>query len=156
MSEMTEQLARQMVATGQAGLDRLREDWDWFTQMRDLGAQWLMRNGFGDEAETSSISAGKPKISYPDAIRQILKEANGHPLHRQEIARRAVTLGVSTKAKNIMPIVDTSLRRLRRRGEAENTGDGFWRLTTGAVGRFGLGSNGFSASPLKMAQESFT
>ena len=129
MSEMNERLARQMLAAAQTDLDGMAAERDRLTRMRNDCQEWLAAHGYGSEMEAVTLSRPKQStVSFPDAVRQILSEANGRALHRRVIADRAVELGVSTNATNIMPVVDTALRRLRRKGEAENTGEGYWRV----------------------------
>ena len=131
MNEMSEKLARQMLAAAQTELDGMEAERDRLTRMRDLCGEWLTAHGFGidtEEVATTQVVPPTPVMSYPDAIRRILREANGQAVHRRDIASRAVALGVSTKAKNVMPIVDTALRRLRESDGAENVGKGYWRI----------------------------
>ncbi len=129
MSQMNERLARQMLAAAQTDLDGMTAERDRLTRIRNDCQEWLSAHGYGSEME--AITLPRPEqstVSFPDAVRQILREANGRALHRRDIADRAVALGVSTKATKIMPVVDTALRRLRRKGEAENIGEGRWRI----------------------------
>ena len=156
MNEMNEKLARQMLAAAQTELDGMEAERDRLTRMRDLCGEWLAAHGFGidtEEVATTQVVASMPIVSYPDAIRRILREANGQAVHRRDIANRAVALGVSTKAKNVMPIVDTALRRLRESDGAVNVGNGYWRIPMPAP-RKPVASQDFFAQRLREMMES--
>ena len=136
MTELNEGLARQMRDAGQAGLDRLKADWDWYTRTRDLGQEWLDAHGFGsdpgDVATQYSLDAATPTISYRNAIRQILREANGRPVHRKVIKERALALGVRTTVASVQRNVDSSLFRM---SDTVSVGNGLWRLRVNAPSR---------------------
>lgn len=128
MEQMNERLARQMLAAAEAGLNDMEAEKDRLLRMRSLFEEWLIAHGFSVETATGLVPL-KAVVTFPEAIRRILREANGQPVHRRDMPDRAKAMGVKSKAKNPLPVVDTALRRLREYGEAENVGDGYWRLS---------------------------
>ena len=78
-------------------------------------------------------------ISNRVLIRDIVKQANGEPLHCQEIWRRAVAQGATTDSTTPLNIVDSMLRGWMAQGEPlQKLGGRRWRWATPVVPEQGL------------------
>ena len=83
----------------------------------------------------------KPKgsISMRAAIRTILKEARGAPLHSKEIWRRAQELGAATSGQNPLGLVDLSAFSLSKTEPVEKVGPRTWRWNGPTDGIYATG-----------------
>lgn len=71
---------------------------------------------------------GSPATSIRDAIRNMLKEANGKVVNSSDITRRITEMNVPTTAKNLARSVDTTLSQMARSGEPlEKVAPKVWR-----------------------------
>lgn len=124
MTDMTIEFARQMVAIARAELDRMKPEWERFTQMREIGEGWLRDYSKSiEESAATPESIGQP-VTLTEAVRQVLVAANGQPLHWRTILKRARQRGAESQAKNTYSVVNTACRR----AGAEADGEGNWRL----------------------------
>jgi len=73
---------------------------------------WLRLHGGRSNGQQEITFATAPYIGWHDAIRRVLKDAVGEPLHVKEIWIRAQGIGLKTKAKNPLGLVDLTCRRL--------------------------------------------
>ncbi len=69
-----------------------------------------------------------PAITIRDAIRKILKEADGEVVNSTDLAKRISTMNITTTAKNLARSVDTTLFQMARSGEPiEKIAPKMWR-----------------------------
>jgi hypothetical protein len=78
----------------------------------------------------------RPKVSTPvgtvsmrSAVAQVMREANGRPLHTREVMARAQAMGASTNAKVPLSVVDLVLLGLLKKGSVEKVAPRTWRWT---------------------------
>lgn len=68
------------------------------------------------------------QMTIRDAIREVLRQAQGAPISSQEIALRIRKMRVRMKAENPVATVDAAAHQLMRRGEpVERVGPRTWR-----------------------------
>ena len=77
---------------------------------------------------TNSKTKPKGKRSMRGAVRKVIREAHGQPLHSTEILRRARALGANTAAKNPAAIIDLLMYAYKGEGyPVEKTEPRTWR-----------------------------
>ena len=124
MTDMTIEFARQMVAVARAELDRMKPEWERFTQMREIGEGWLRDHRQSIEGGAATPLSTEEPATFTEAVRQVLVAARGQPLHWQTILERARQRGAESQAKNTYSVVNTACRR----AGATTNGGGSWRL----------------------------
>ena len=121
MTDMTMEFARQMVTIAKAELDRMKPEWERFTQMRAIGEGWLREHSESVEVVPNSQ---EPVGTFTEAVRLVLVEANGQPLHWKTILERVRRTGAQSQAKHIYSVLNTACRR----AHAVSVGEGYWQL----------------------------
>jgi hypothetical protein len=64
---------------------------------------------------TAHTGRKEKRVSFRGAIRQVVEEAHGEPLHVKEIWRRVQELGAMTKSKDALAAIDFTCYSMRER-----------------------------------------
>lgn len=82
---------------------------------------WLRLHG----AALPDIPHGS--VSMRSAVRRVLQEAHGAPIHTKEILKRAMEIGASTQADRPESVVDLTALTLSKKEPVERVGPRTWR-----------------------------
>ena len=117
---MNTEAMRQNIAEAKARLEAIEVEREALATFID-GAERVLSLPIASHQES-------PAITIRDAIRDILKEADGAVVNSSDMARRISTMNVSTTAKNLGRSVDTTLFQMSRSGEPiEKVSPKMWR-----------------------------
>ena len=109
---------RQAILTAQKGLEAL------------LGLRSKPEMQTELQLPTPNPTKQKGTRSLRSAVKQVIQDARGSPLHSKEILKRARAMGASTAAKDPVAIIDLVMSSLRRDGgPVERTAPRTWRWT---------------------------
>lgn len=137
MTKMDAQTIRDQLEVVKANLDRNEDEKRVLLDLLKGYEGWLRLYGESSGASQPPLPIAKKvvdtttkgTISMRAAIRQILREARGEPLHSKEIWRRAVEMGAKTAGENPLGLVDLSAFSLSKTEPIEKVGPRTWRWT---------------------------
>lgn len=133
---LDEDLVRQHLASVRAELARLDQEREAYLNLIKGDEAILRLRGSTPDlqlhlsvVETKSTSAepANGAISFRGAMKRVLQEARGEPLHSKEILRRVLEMGATTNAQDPQAVTDLMGYSLKKSGYVEKIAPRTWR-----------------------------
>lgn len=140
---MDEKKARRQLQDVKVALNKLDEEREFLVSLIHGYEGWLRLHGSSNGAATLTVrpraarqsgaarTAPKGSVSLRQAVLQIVREAQGSPVHIREILARALAMGAATNAQHPERIVDLVAYNLKSRSNQplERVSPRSWRWT---------------------------